>query len=230
MFLFFSLLSILLIIPPQVNSAEPEKLQPVERSVKEEVHIMKVDAATVEAVLKEIQDEYRWKGKISSPTEEFLNSVGPKFVRWQEILSKLSLANQTEDADRICTSIVNLRNHWGPDIFPSAKYNAFARDTFSVGSLQIDAAEFFEPIPYYPGDDKILKYYRFSVYSGSQVIARYHLEYSNILEPFYVLGRADEQRHAQIQTYGGNKPSYWVLKDAVIKDLTTRQTNPGSNK
>ncbi len=230
MFVFFALLFFLFIFPSQVNSAEPEKIEPVERSVKEQVQIMKVDAATVESVLKEIQGEYRWKGLISSPTEAFLDSVGPKFVRWQEILSKLSLADQTEDADRICTSIVNLRNHWGPDIFPSDKYNAFARDTFSVGSLRVDAAEFFEPVPYYPGDDKILKYYRFSVYSSSQVIARYHLEYSNVLEPFYVLGRADAQGHSQIQSYGGKKPTYWVLKEAVVKDLTARQSNPVSIK
>jgi hypothetical protein len=223
MFIFLVIL-LVLILPSQVIASEPDKLQSAGRSVKEEAQIKKIDTATIESVLKEIQAEYRWKGTIASPTEEFLSSVGPKFARWQEVLSKLSLANQKEEADRICTSIVSLRNHWGPDIFPLAKYNSFARDTFTKGGLQIEVAEFFEPVPYYPGDDKLMKLYRFSVYNGTQIIARYHLEYSNILEPFYVLGRADGRGHSQIQACGGKKPTYWVLKEAVIKDLTTRQT------
>ena len=219
------LLSLLLMVAAALASCGDKGIEPAKPTIsaEETMQAKTVDLAAVEAALKEIQGEYHWKGDITKPTEEFLNAVGPKFDHWGELLSKLSSANQRQEADQICGAIVALRNHWGPDISP---WDAFLRDRFFVGDLRIDAAEFFEPVPYYPGDDKIMKLYRFSLYKGGKVVARYYLEHSNLIgNSYYVLGLSDPTSHTQVQPYGPNRPTYWALKEKVLQHLTSTRAN-----
>ena len=182
--------------------------------------------ADVDLVLGQIQEARHWKGKVDSPTDEFLNAVGPQFDRWREVLTELSSADRRADADRICAAIHELQRDWGAKLFPLERFEAFGRDRFVFRDLRIDAAEFFAPVPYYPGDATIVKLFRFSVYRANKVVLRYYLEKSNILEVFYVLTRVDpaSNSHAQIKPYGRAAPDYWDLKHNVLNDLARSDT------
>lgn len=92
--------------------------------------------------------------------------------------------------------------------------------TFDTAGKEVAAAQFFDPTPFYPGDDSLMKLYRFSVYDGGEVSARYYLECSNLQGDYYVLGRSDATSgaHSQVQPYA-KKPTYWELRARVIEDL-----------
>ena len=200
----------------------PAAPPPVQKNTESIPGARKVDAVAVESALKEIQSEYRWKGSLAKPTDEFLNAVGPKFTAWQELLTKLSAAGQRQEADQICAAIVALRNHWGKEIFPPEVVDAFGRDRFLVRDLRVDVAQFFEPVPYSPNDSLIMKLYRFSVYKADKVIARYYLEHSKLDgNPHYVLGLSEGAAHTQVQPYGANPPTYWQLKERVRQHLAS---------
>ncbi len=93
-------------------------------------------------------------------------------------------------------------------IFPLATYDAFIRDSFTIDGLRIDAAEFFEPVPFYAGDNSIMKLYRFSVYNGDEVVTRYYLEESKFTaSPFYVSGKS-EARDGPTRRFTCTAPGY----------------------
>ncbi len=183
----------------------------------------KVGAGEVQAVLQEIQAEYRWKGAAATP--EFVAGLAPRFDHWGQVLSRLSESEQRAEADRICAAIVALQNHWGPEM---VRWDAFLRDRFFVGDLRVDAVQFFAPVPIYPGDPTIMKLYRFSLYKEGKVVARYYLEHSQLdgkpENSYYVLGLSTHDSHRQVQPYGRELPPYWSLKQAVLRDLTNTRS------
>ena len=181
----------------------------------------KVEADKVKSALAEIQDEYRWKGA-ASPAD-FAADANPKFDRWGALLARLSSADQRAEADRICAAIVALWKHLGQDML---RAEAFIRDRFFVDEYRVDAAQFFQPVPFYPGDDKIMKLYRFSLYRGDQVVARYYLEHSQLdgksENSYYVLTFTEPRTHQQVRPYGPELPTYWALKDAMLQHMAGR--------
>ena len=178
----------------------------------------KVEPEAVRAALAEIEGQYRWKDAPSR--KDFSAAVEPKFVQWAELLARLSSTGQREEADRICAAIVALWNHLGSDL---VRGDAFLRDRFSVGEYRVDAAQFFEPVPFSAGVDMIMKLYRFSLYKDGKVVARYYLEHSQLdgkpANSYYVLTFAEPGSHRQIRPYGRELPTYWTLKEVVVEHM-----------
>jgi len=179
------------------------------------------DPDEVKAALSEIQAEYRWKD--ASSARDVAAALAPKFDRWGQLLATLSAAGRHDEADRICTAIVSLWKHVGRGALP---WDAFLRDRFVVGDYRVDAAQFFEPAPFYPGDDKIMKLYRFSLYKDGKVVARYYLEHSQLdgapASSYYVLTFTKPGLHQQVQPYGREPPAYRALRKTVLEDIAKR--------
>ena len=175
----------------------------------------------VTKVIEQIRKERRWKELVTEPTPEFLEAASKHFTEWGEVLARLSAEQRHDEADQIVTELLELRKFWGNKIFPPEKFDAFVRDTFYVKGAKVIGFQFFEPVEFYKGDPALLKFYRFSVYDKDKVVMRYYLERSEMIEPYFVLGRmTPENSHKQVQPYGSKMPSYWTLRADTIADLS----------
>ena len=156
------------------------------------------------------------------------------FVDSQVHLTKIFSTNTEElqkEADAIVNELISLCNHWGPSLFPS-NMTALAREriflTIGFKQYRIDSAQYFEPIPYYASDagnnpGELMKLYRFSVYdlSTEEIIMRYFLERSNLVQLYHALCFADPSgSRGQLVPYGVLCPTYCELKTQVVSHVT----------
>lgn len=176
------------------------------------------DLPPLKKVLAEVEAAKKLKEEFSKPSKEFMDKALPKLQRWSDLVFGYTHAGKKDEADKLAKALSELQGHWGDELFPPDKFDAFSRDRFKVGPLWIWAAQYFKPVPYHKGDKGIMKYYRFSLYLRKEVVGRYFLERSELKEPFFVLGLQSNDKHYQIKQYGSKKPTYWELKEAVIED------------
>jgi len=190
----------------------------------------------VELTLRNIDEACRdWPQKFKTTNNELIEAIQELFYDITRALIQLS--NSTDDneqskqnqlnAERIVSKSKELRHSLG-DIWPS-NMDSFGRDIFDVGSYHVEAAEFFHPVPFYPGDNILMKLYRWSVYdTNGTVVYRYYLERSELIpgQPYYVLGKSYSNGHSQIQPYGETSPDYSQMKRHVIDDLTGQGPQP----
>lgn len=179
---------------------------------------------------------YSWKEKYQSTNDEFMAEMSQLFVNSQEHLTQISSSPEFhKEADAIVNELIALRTHWGPSLFPPGM-TALARERIHlmIGEeskpYRIDSAQYFEPVPYYADGNVggIMKLYRFSVYdlTTGEIVMRYFLERSNVLQLYHVLCFADVAGgRGQIAPYGMECPSYWVLREKVIENVTRLYSN-----
>lgn len=188
-------------------------------------------------VMEMLKQAYRWRDEFNHPSQEFLSRMDKLYMECQLHLTTLSSRDTVEshrEADIIVNEMVQLRNYWGPQLLPSSVCNAFVRERVSLtlGSenqqFRIDCAQFFEPVPFYgnqqgnPGE--LMKLYRFSVYdvSRNEVILRYYLERSNVIQVYHVLCYTLDSYRGQVHPYGSESPSYWELRQHMLEDVRSR--------
>ena len=184
-----------------------------------------------QALLAEIKDSYQWKERFPSTNQEFITLMSQLFIKCQTHcteLSSLSTPEAEKEADTIIEELIAVRNHWGPNLFPP-NITALARESITLNlggkEYRIDSAQYFEPVPYYEGGgNELMKLHRFSVYdvSTNEIILRYFLERSNIMQLYHVLCFALPDCRGQIQPYGLDCPSYWQMRGDVLKDMERR--------
>ncbi|CAF0752006.1 unnamed protein product [Adineta ricciae] len=179
-----------------------------------------------------------WPEKFQTTTDELLANIQRLFGVCTQALIELS--NCTDDneqgvkdqanSERIVSKVRELRQSLGsrwPEI-----YNSFGRDIFNVDTYRIEAAEYFQPIPFYPDDDTIVKFYRWSVYdTNGTIVCRYFLEKSEIMpgQPYFVLGKTFPSGHAQIRPYGSLQPNYNQMKIHLIENLKGQGPPPAAS-
>ena len=189
-------------------------------------------------VMEELKKGYRWKEKFDHPSQEFLALMDRLYMECQLHLTALASRGDVEskrEADAIVSEMVALRNYWGPGLLPNSTCNAFVREriplTLGVEQRQfrIDCAQFFEPVPFYgnqqtscPGE--LMKLYRFSVYNvaRNEVVLRYYLERSNVIQMYHVLCFTCENYRGQVKPYGTEPPSYWEVRQNMLEDVYSR--------
>ena len=90
-----------------------------------------------------------------------------------------------------------------------------------------DAGQYFAPTAFYPNDQRVRKLYYFIVKENNSMkrVYAYYLEHSRFGKDYYVLGIVTSQGHAQIVSYGSICPTYWKIREDVVKDLQTRQSS-----
>lgn len=136
--------------------------------------------------------------------------------RWAAWSSAWIAAGRRADADALWQAIgeVNERlREQGLSVRP----RGLNRETFTEGGRRVEAWQWFEPISYYPDGGPPLRWITFWVYDGERRVARFDLEYSNLVGPFFVLGGASGSQHAQFVPYGSRHPTYWTVREATIR-------------
>lgn len=188
-------------------------------------------------VLGNIKQAYQWRDNFEQTSPEFLGLMDRLFMECQLHLTALSSRGDPDsrkEADALVNEMVSLRNHWGPKLLPKSVCNAFVREriplTLGVDQrhFRIDCAQFFEPVPFYgnqqgnPGE--LMKMYRFSVYdiAKNEVVLRYYLERSNVIQLYHVLCFTCENVRGQVHPYGAEIPSYWEIRQRMLEDVYSR--------
>lgn len=186
------------------------------------------------ALVEEIKHASKLKNRFNEPKEEFLREMDKLFTDVQLHLTDLSGSTTInhQEADALVEEVIALRNHWGTNLLPNSVCNAFIRErihiTVNNTRYRIDCAQFFEPVPYYatpvPSSGELMKLYRFSVYESNrnEVVLRYYLERSNVIQLYHVLCYSCGNDRGQVFPYGLHCPSYWVLRENMVRDVCTR--------
>lgn len=172
--------------------------------------------------LQEIHEQRRWNGRDSVSTDVFLDQMSPRFDAWASTLSELTDEGRRSDVDRLCAAIQTLRSHWSDKIFPRSRYNAFVRERALLGQFKVEAAQYFEPLPFDDETPEILKIYRFSIYEGAEVLRRYYLEKRTLLgTTMYALSVVDTKRDSSrdIRRFDAREPTYWQARHLVLAHL-----------
>ena len=189
-------------------------------------------------IMEELSKAYHWREQFEHPSPEFLALMDRLYMECQLHLTALSSRGDLEsrrEADMIVNEMVALRNYWGPQLLPSSTCNAFVRERIPLilgvdqRQFRIDCAQFFEPVPFYgnqqsscPGE--LMKLYRFSVYNvaKNEVILRYYLERSNVIQLYHVLCFTCENYRGQVKPYGTEPPTYWEVRQNMLEDVYSR--------
>ena len=191
-------------------------------------------------IFSKLKKAYEWKEKYDHPSQEFLSLVESLFVECQLHLTDISSRDDIEfrrEADTIVQEIIAVRNRLGPRLLPNSILNAFVRESIPVTigttsqprQFKVVCAQFFEPVPFYdnhpPGNPgQLMKLYRFSVYDlqRNEVIVRYYLERSNLMQLYHVLCFTCGNSRGQIHPYGTEEPPYWDIRQRMLEDVNSR--------
>ena len=183
-----------------------------------------------------IKAYYKLKERYDHPSKEFLREMDKLFMEVQLYLTELSARSATsshKEADSLVEELIALRNHWGLTLLPLNVCNTFVREriqlTVNGVRYRIDCAQFFEPVPFFsspsaPSSGELMKLFRFSIYemSRNEVIMRYYLERSNVVQFYHVLCSSWGNQRGQVYGFGSECPSYWALHDKMIQDAGER--------
>lgn len=156
---------------------------------------------------------------------EFLESVNELFEDACEEISRLAESGDYSTADVIVKTILRLRGAWGSKPFEFLKIKYFPREKIETKSAVVLAGQYFKPEQFYESDDRILRLYFFEVRDAetNDFLLKYYLECSNILQRFYVLCLVSSGGHLQIAKYGKNCPSYWTVREDMLRDFNYKE-------
>lgn len=156
---------------------------------------------------------------------EFSESVNELFVDACKEISRLAEGEDYRTADTIVKMILRLRSAWGSKPFEFLKIKLFPRERIERKSTVVLAGQYFKPEQFYENDDRILRLYFFEVRDAetNDFLLKYFLECSDILQRFYVLCLVCSGRHLQITKYGKNCPSYWTVREDMLRDLNYKE-------
>lgn len=160
-------------------------------------------------------------------SSEFCESVNDLFLDACKEISRLAEGGDFETADAIVKMILRLKTVWGNEAFEFLKLKSFPRERIETKSAVILAGQYFKPERFYDSDDRILRIYFFEVRDAetSDFVFTYYLECSNILQRFYILCLSCSGGHLQIFKYGTVCPSYWTVREDVLRDFTHKEDN-----
>ena len=156
---------------------------------------------------------------------KFSNSVNELFVDACEEMSRLSEMGNCSMADEIARMILRLRVAWGSDVFEHLKIKSFPRERIETKNATVLAGQYFKPEQVYEGDDRICRLYFFEVRDAetNDFVFTYYLECSNILQTYHVLCLACSRGHLQVAKYGKTCPSYWTVREDMLRDFTCKE-------
>lgn len=181
---------------------------------------------TLREITSKLEKALCWTSKHDvSWSSEFSESVNELLVDACEEISRLAEGEDFSTADIIVKMILRLRSAWGSKPFEFLKIKSFPRERIETKSAVVLVGQYFKPEQFYERDDRILRLYFFEVRDAetNDFLLKYFLECSNILQRFYVLCLVCSGRHLQIKKYGKNCPSYWTVREDMMRDLNYKE-------
>lgn len=181
---------------------------------------------TLREITAKLEKALCWTSKHDiSWSSEFSQSVNELFTEACEEMSRLAEGGDYSTADEIVKMILRLRTAWGSEAFECLKIKSFPRERIETKNAIILAGQYFKPQQFYENDDRIFRLFFFEVMDAetTEFVFKYYLECSDILQKFYVLCLACSGGHLQIAKYGKNSPSYWTVRDDMLRDFNYKE-------
>ena len=183
-----------------------------------------------ETLILQLEHACSWKTsydvKDSSAVEQLETKLKDLLENATDVISKLAQSGSSAEADKVVTCIQKLGNELGDNFLDAAQLYAFTREKIVFGKYLITVEQYFRPVMLSEDEDSVLKLFFFRVTEAEtgEVVHRYYLEHCSFIDDEYfalVLGKDEGQ--TQIDIYGSFCPSYWRIKDAVLRDLKSRE-------
>ena len=161
------------------------------------------------------------------PNSASIDSMNTIFCMATAEMSRLATAERFSEADEIADALLELVNVWGESVFQTLKMEFFTREEISFGRFAVKVGQYLKPEPLQE-NDLAVKLYFFIVHDTDleKYVCTYHLEYRDydgMAGAIYILKRKSRKGKAQIVTYGDTRPTYWRIRQDVLKDFAKRK-------
>ncbi|XP_020916199.1 uncharacterized protein LOC110253601 [Exaiptasia diaphana] len=193
-----------------------------ENSTEESLHHDDVD------ILVQIHHARTWPDEFKDQPIQLKRSLKDLLETAAQEMTTLSKGMKYNHVEEIAKALVHLTTLWDKGLLSSLNIKSFNREiiTLEIKGIEymVQAGEFFKSEPFYGEDERLVKLYFFHVKELSTKcrIMSYYLECSYILQPYFMLGLHVSGTHLSVQSYDRTCPSYWVVRDAVIRDMKAR--------
>ena len=185
---------------------------------QEDVSLREVTSKLEKALCWTSKHDFSWR-------PEFSQSVNELFMEACEEMSRLTELGNYSIADEIAKMILKFPIAWGSEVFEHFKIKSFPRERIETKNAVVLAGQYFKPEQVYKNDDRICRLYFFEVRDAetNEFVFTYYLECSNVLQKFYVLCLACSGGHLQIAKYGKTCPSYWTVREDMLRDFSCKE-------
>lgn len=181
-----------------------------------------------EDILVQINHAVHWPQQLSEQTTQLKHLIRGLFESSTKEMTRLSGEMKITEVEEIARALVRLTALWGNDFLSCFNIKSFIREviTLEVKGIEylVQAGEFCKSEPFYGEDERLVKLYYFHVkdLSTKSRIMSYYLECSNVIQPYFMLGLSVSGTHLSVESYDRSCPSYWVVREAVLRDMRSR--------
>ena len=184
----------------------------------------------LDKLLSALEDALLWPHRDRFfPNSASIDSMNTIFCMATAEMSRLATAERFSEADEIADALLELVNVWGESVFQTLKMEFFTREEISFGRFAVKVGQYLKPEPLQENDnDLAVKLYFFIVHDTDleKYVCTYHLEYRDydgMAGAIYILKRKSRKGKAPIVTYGDTRPTYWRIRQDVLKDFAKRK-------
>lgn len=130
------------------------------------------------------------------------------------------------EAEDVVDAILKVKSSLGNELFEVVEIPAFVREVSTFDNFVLTGGQYFEPMMVNEDDDNLLKVFFFLVSDPQtrQTMFRYYVEYSSLIEEFFALRLVTSTEHVRVEMYGSSCPSYWDLRQDVIRNARKQLT------
>ena len=184
----------------------------------------------LDELLSTLEDALLWPKRDSFfPNSASIDSMNTIFCMATAKMSRLATEGRFSEADEIADALLELVDVWGESVFQTLNMTFFTREEISLGRFAAKVGQYLKPEPLQENDnDLAVKLYFFIVYDTDleKYVCTYHLEYRDydgMADAIYILKLKSRKGKVQIVTYGDTCPTYWRIRQDVLKDFAKRK-------
>lgn len=185
---------------------------------------------SLDELLSEFEDALFWpKRDKCFPSSASVDSMNTLFRKAATEMSRLAGNGKYNEADEVADALLELVDVWGDGVFKTLNMNFFTREEISLGRFVARVGQYLKPEPLQENDDDLtVKLYFFIVYDTDleKYVCTYHLEYRDfdgMADAVYLLKLRSRKGKCKIAAYGNTSPSYWKIREDVLKDFVKRK-------
>lgn len=124
------------------------------------------------------------------------------------------------EAEDIVNAILRLKASLGNELVEAVEITAFVREVTTFSQFVMTGGQYFEPMMVNEDDENVLKLFFFLISDTEtrQTMFRYYVEYTSLIDEFFALVLVTSSEHVRVEMYGSSCPSYWEIRQDVIKN------------
>lgn len=184
----------------------------------------------LDELLSAFEDALMWPQQQNCfPSSASIDSMNTMFSMATAEMSRLASEGKFNEADEVADALLELVDVWGESVFQTLNITFFTREEISLGRFAAKVGQYLKPEPLQENSDEFaVKLYFFIVYDIDleKYICTYHLEYRDydgMADAVYLLKLKSRKGKFHIATYGNTCPTYWTIRQDVLRDFSKRK-------